>query len=189
MNLETPQISNQCYTSNTVEVGEVGMQGFVGAVADLKYRPPKQRSAQDLLNDYRNVAPDPNFNKMAGNLGGLQVTEVGVASALAEALGEVKKQKKEKEVAARIVRVFIADTDENLAVEKRLLHTGEEKLTDATDQELFFEVEIKSALEKHNAIRVETLDKKATAKAGKDVFLEPIKIRDLKMVVINVATF
>jgi hypothetical protein len=89
----------------------------------------------------------------------------------------------------RIVKVFIADTDERLPLNKRILHTGEEQLTDLTDQELFFEVPIAELLKTHNALRMQTIDKKAAAKSDHEVFLEPVRIRDLKMVVVTVASF
>lgn len=86
----------------------------------------------------------------------------------------------------RLVQVFIADPDENVPLDKSLLYSGEQKLTDATDQELFFEIEIKAILEKHNAERVQFINKRVKERTE---FLEPVKIRDLKMVVVNVATF
>ena len=91
--------------------------------------------------------------------------------------------------AARIIKVFVADPNENLPLEQRVLYSGEEKLTDLTDQELFFEVPINDLLKKHNAIRVKTIDKAQAAKFGRDITLEEAKIRDLKMVVVTVATF
>jgi hypothetical protein len=89
----------------------------------------------------------------------------------------------------RIVRVVIADTDQNLPLDLRVLYSGGEKFTDLTDQELFFEIPIKDFMDRHNQTRVKTLDKKATDKAGRDVFLEPARIRDLKMVVVTIAEF
>lgn len=89
----------------------------------------------------------------------------------------------------RVVKVYIADDDDNLKLEQRLLYTGEEKLTDFTDQELFFEVPINDILKKHNDVRAKTVDKKASDKFGREIFLEPVRIRDLKMVVVEVAVF
>lgn len=90
---------------------------------------------------------------------------------------------------ARIVKVFIADTNDNLPLESRVLYSGAEKLTDLTDQELFFEVPIKELLDAHNAVRLKTQDKKQTEKFGREIFLEVARIRDLKMVVVTVAQF
>lgn len=89
----------------------------------------------------------------------------------------------------RIVKVFIADPHQDVPMDKAVLYQSEEKFTDATDQELFFEVGIKDILDKHNSARVKWLDREATKRAGKDIHLEPIKIRELKMVVVNIATF
>lgn len=89
----------------------------------------------------------------------------------------------------RIVQVFIADPNDNMPLDKSVLYTGEQKLTDLNDTELFFEVPIAELLKKHNAIRSTTLDKDASKKAGKDVVLDPARIRDLKMVVVTVASF
>lgn len=89
----------------------------------------------------------------------------------------------------RIVRVFIVDPDDNIPLDKAILQDSEERLTDLTDQELFLEVGIKEILRNHNDYRKTLLDKKQTAKAGKDVFLEAIRIRDLKMLVTTIAEF
>ncbi len=107
------------------------------------------------------------------------------------ALGAQQFQQKEQPIVstARIVKVFIADSNDNLPLEKRVLYEGDQKLTDLTDQELFFEVPIAEVLAKHNEVRAKTVDKKAADKFGRDIFLEPARIRDLKMVVVNVATF
>jgi hypothetical protein len=96
---------------------------------------------------------------------------------------------KEKPMTAtprRLVQVFIADPDENVPLEKSLLYSGKQKLTDATDQELFFEIDIKAILDSHNAERIQFVNKKVKERTE---YLEPVKIRELKMVVVNVATF
>lgn len=98
-------------------------------------------------------------------------------------------RQKEPKVTARIVKVYIADPTEDLPLESRVLHSGDEQLTDLTDQELFFEIPIADLLKKHNDKRKLTIDKKATAKLGREVYLEPVRIRDLKMVVVTVAAF
>ncbi len=89
----------------------------------------------------------------------------------------------------RIVEVYIADPNDNLPLESRLLYKGDKKLTDASDQELYFELSMKEMLDKHNEVRVKTLDKAQSAKFGRDMFLEAAKIRDLKMAVVTVAQF
>jgi hypothetical protein len=86
----------------------------------------------------------------------------------------------------RIVKVFIADTDENVPLDESILYEGEQRLTDLTDQELFFEINIKDILDGHNAHRTTLVNKKVKERVE---HLEPAKIRDLKMVVVNVAQF
>jgi hypothetical protein len=93
------------------------------------------------------------------------------------------------QITRRIVQVFIADPNENVPLEQSLLYRGEQKLTDATDQELFYEVPIIDILKAHNEKRVKFVDKEVSKKSGKDIFLEPAKIRDLKMIITNVAQF
>ena len=89
----------------------------------------------------------------------------------------------------RIVRVIVADPNGNVPLANRVLHDSGEITTDLDDRELFFEVNIKDKLDKHNEIRAKTLDKGYSKEKGKDMFLEPIRIRDLKMTVITVASF
>jgi hypothetical protein len=89
----------------------------------------------------------------------------------------------------RIVQVFIADPNENVPLDQSILFEGKQKLTDLNDTELFFEVPMAETLAAHNQKRVKWADKEATKKAGKEIFLDPAKIRDLKMVVVTVATF
>ncbi len=86
----------------------------------------------------------------------------------------------------RLVRVIIVDPNENIPLDKSILFQGEEKFTDATDQELFFELEIRDMLEKHNEERTKIVDKLVKDRTQ---YLEPAKVRDLKMVVVNVAVF
>ena len=92
-------------------------------------------------------------------------------------------------VSRRIVQVFVADTDEDIPMERALLWEGKPKFTDLTDQELYFELNLKSLLDAHNEYRVTCLDKEASKTTGRDVHLEPVKIRDLKMVVVEIAKF
>ena len=108
---------------------------------------------------------------------------------LDEMISQAKEMQRKKEAempARRVVKVLIADPNENIPVEDCLLHSGSEKLTDATDQELFFELDIKALLEAHNQKRTKFIDKKVKDRTE---YLEPAKVRDLKMVVVTVATF
>ncbi|HEY1980712.1 MAG TPA: hypothetical protein VGH13_11545 [Xanthobacteraceae bacterium] len=105
----------------------------------------------------------------------------GAAQALAH---QLQPNKGNPMSTRRIVQVFIADPNDNISLDDCLLFKSEEKLTDATDQELFFELDIKDMLEKHNEKRVKIVDKKVKDRTE---YLEPAKVRDLKMVVVTVA--
>lgn len=87
--------------------------------------------------------------------------------------------------ARRIIQVIIADSNENVPLDDCVLYKGEQKLTDATDQELFFEIDIKNILAIHNEKRTKVIDKKVKERTE---YLEPAKVRDLKMVVVTVAS-
>lgn len=86
----------------------------------------------------------------------------------------------------RLVQIFIADPDENVSLNQCLLHSGEQQLTDLTDQELFFEVDIRALLESHNAKRAKLVNKAVKERVE---YLEPARVRDLKMTVVTIAQF
>lgn len=96
-------------------------------------------------------------------------------------------QEEEDMATMRVVRVYIIDPDENVPIDKRLIYQGEEQFTDLTDQELFFEIDIKPPLETHNEFR-KTLKTKGGKVADREP-LEEIKIRDLRMTVVSLAEF
>ena len=89
----------------------------------------------------------------------------------------------------RVVRVFIADADTNVPIDKRIIYEGEEIVTDLTDQELFFEIDINTILKDYNKVRTTILNQDLSDSTGRDVMLKEIKIRDLFMTVVNIASF
>lgn len=102
---------------------------------------------------------------------------------------QMQVQQEEKEMAnptTRLVQVFIADPDENVPLDKRILYKGDQKVTDLTDQELFFDIGIGPILETHNKLRATLINKKIKERTE---YLEPARIRDLKMVVVSIASF
>lgn len=86
----------------------------------------------------------------------------------------------------RLVKVMIVDPDLSIPVENAVLVNEPEQITDLDDQELFFELDIKNILSTHNEYRKTVLDK---TNKEKEVYLEPVRIKDLKMVVLNIANF
>lgn len=156
---DMPSIAASAYGSNT-STFVLGGQGIVPTTAEM----------QNLHNQ------------------GFAATSLRRIPAQADAfINIVKQQIKENPMSSRrLVQVFIADPDENLPLETALLYKGEQKFTDATDQELYFDIDIRSILDKHNEERSKTINKKVKERTE---YLEPAKIRDLKMVVVTIAQF
>ena len=88
----------------------------------------------------------------------------------------------------RVVQVYIADTDEKVPMDKRVLFESERKVTDSTDQELFYELDILAILGEHNKYR-ETVENEEWMKGEVVRYLKPIKIRNLTMTVVTLAEF
>lgn len=86
----------------------------------------------------------------------------------------------------RMVQVYIVDPDEQVPVSDSLVYKGDPKLTDLTDQELFYEIDILNLLKAHNTFRVTLFNKKVKERQER---LEPIRIRDLSMLVVTLAEF
>ena len=89
----------------------------------------------------------------------------------------------------RLVKVIIVDPSEDVPLEDAVLYMGDEQLTDLTDTEIFYDLDIKNIIKEHNIKRVKFVDKEASRERDKDVYLEAIRIRDLKMVVLAIAQF
>lgn len=110
---------------------------------------------------------------------------------LKETLLTIDKTTKKEEIMGtrRLVKVVIVDPNENVPLEDAVLYICDEILTDLTDEEIFYDLEIKTILNAHNEKRINILDKEVSKSRDKDVFLEKIRIRDLKMVVLTIAQF
>jgi len=76
--------------------------------------------------------------------------------------------------------------DERVPLEQAMIYKSEPKFTDLTDQELFFEIDIVAELKRHNLERVKLRDKTVKEREEK---LEPARVRDLKMTVVDIAAF
>lgn len=96
----------------------------------------------------------------------------------------------QKEPKLRVVRVFLADTDVRVPVEKRMIYASDEMTTDATDEELFFSIAVKDLLDAHNKARAEVKWEEDTDTGTKErTGLKPLRIRELSMQVTTVAQF
>jgi len=78
---------------------------------------------------------------------------------------------------------MITDPCEDVPTDNALLYDSNEVFTDKTDQELFF-VPIADLLKAHNVERVKIVDKEVK---DREEFLDPARIRDLKMLVLTLA--
>jgi hypothetical protein len=162
---ETPLIASSTYASNTVGLGDfqgIMMQGTVQP--DLHQLAVLAAQRDEAVRQY---ALAPRRQTPSQSAQGAIIMPAPTT-------------------ARRLVQVFIADPDENVPLADCLLYSGEQKLTDLTDQELFFEVDIKSILEAHNDKRVTLVNKVVKERTE---YLEPARIRDLKMTVVTIAQF
>lgn len=75
----------------------------------------------------------------------------------------------------RIVRMFVTDSDGDLPVTNCVLMSGAEKITDATDDELWLAADLPALIEAHNQFR-------------KGLGLEPIRLRDLQRAIATIIT-
>lgn len=84
----------------------------------------------------------------------------------------------------RLVRVLMIDPHESVPTESALLYDSKELFTDKTNQELFFDIPIAEILKTHNEARTKIIDK---AVKDRTQYLEPVRIRDLRMLVVDIA--
>ena len=126
------------------------------------------------------------FQNAGVNFGDSIDSKLDLMMAAAQQRVGQQKQENTSMSSRRLVKVVIVDPNENIPLDCCVLYSGDEKMTDETDQELFFEIDIKKILDEHNAKRGLLIDKKVKERTE---YLEPAKIRDLKMVVVNIASF
>lgn len=160
MNMDVPQMAASQYAAQAFNLGNFNPMNAIGAA-------PNWGQA---------IYPEIQRHLMAGKI--------------AEGPAPINQLKQEIKMTdqskRRLVQVFIADPNESVPLSDSLLYSGDQKLTDLTDQELFFEIEIKALLDRHNAKRVTWTDKTVKDREQK---LEAARVRDLKMVVVTVAGF
>jgi len=115
-----------------------------------------------------------------------QVLQATTAANQASSLPKVRNVTMVALPTRRLVRVLVVDPNENIPLSDSVIYKGDELLTDLTDQELFFDISIQELLKTHNEKRVKIIDKRVKDRTE---YLEPAKIRDLKMVVVTIAQF
>ena len=88
----------------------------------------------------------------------------------------------------RLVIVLIVDPDERVPVEKSVLYRSDIFLTDETNEEIYFGLNMAQMLKDHNEKRADIEDEdKSTVE--KPRFLKPARISDLSWTVVELATF
>ena len=177
--LETPSISGSSYASQIVNMANVCVAGGIG------------RSHAGVYTGTTSIGTPITTTSIASGLAYQDEAEIQRRTSELQKMKNINKLAnavKEAQMVQklRIVQVFIADPDDNLSLDKRMIYKGEPKLTDSTDQELFFEVDIKVLLDRHNDERIKHVNKKVKERVE---HLEPVKIRELKMVVVTIAEF
>ena len=121
----------------------------------------------------------------AGNENLRRVLAAAIPAVQKSIVPTTSKQEGVMAVTRRFIQVIVADSNENVPLESCVLYKGEPKVTDLTDQELYFELDIKELLAKHNEKRITFKDKAVKERVE---LLEPAKVRDLKMVVVTIAS-
>jgi len=173
MTTELPMINEMNLVSNVYRGGSP-TGGWEGAAADNTHfvSPPSQTFP---------------FSERRVSFPGVTDT---IVAGLTEHNDEEEEKMADKESTRRLVKVFICDTDEQIPLDNALLYSGPEHLTDLTDEELFFEINIKELLDNHNEVRKQTPDKLVPPlPSGAYLMLEPIRIRNLTMSVVVIAAF
>lgn len=171
---ETPHIASTAYASNQVNL----MMPFQGAGIAAALGP--RQSVWDDGREERELQMKQLLEHAKFQQAGAHNHNASIQPTPAEGKPTMPNASR------RLVQVFIADPDENVPLTDCLLYSGDQKLTDLTDQELFFEVDIKSILDTHNAKRTGFVNKAVKERVE---HLEPARIRDLKMTVVTIASF
>jgi len=166
---ETPTIAGMAALSSTYAGADIqaGLQMQQGLGAGFQFR-------------------DPDEDRKRAQMDAFMRSAVAAQNNLHAIAPPKQEQKTMANPTRRVVQVYIVDPNENVPVESCMLYKGDPILTDLTDQELFFEIDIKDVLAKHNAKRVTFPDKKVKDRIE---HLEPAKVRDLKMTVVTIAAF
>lgn len=88
----------------------------------------------------------------------------------------------------RVVQIYVADLDQNLPLDKRLIWQSEPIFTDLTDNDLWFDmaVVITEKLGEHNKYRLTVRNKSIK---DREQMLEEIRPRDLSVNFTNLAQF
>jgi hypothetical protein len=101
-------------------------------------------------------------------------------SVILQPLINTENEEKKMKQTRHWVRVLVWDPDVRVSDDDALLYKSEEFLTTKTEEELRSEVDYKGLLEAHNNKRVKVIDEEKSETVEKDIFLKPIRMRDLE---------
>lgn len=82
----------------------------------------------------------------------------------------------------RLVRAMLVDPDKNVPMDHRLVFDSKEEFTDSTDDELFFNEAVVTAVTEHNAYRSSLI-------GDDDKPLKDVRLHDLVSAVVMLAKF
>lgn len=94
-----------------------------------------------------------------------------------------------KQATRRLVEIIAVDRDVNVPFDKAVIFQGERRITDLSDHELMFEAKLDEALATYNQYRVTVRDEDRSATARSDVYLKPLRLKDLRAIVITHAAW
>jgi|CXWL01.1.fsa_nt_gi hypothetical protein len=183
LNAETPTILSSVTTSNVLGYNEA-----VGITTGVAYTIHTDNTGNWNSSQFRRLTQPFNENDYYHYIP--DQTSTTLNDEQLKQLAKLLRNHKEVDMPnRRLVQVFIVDPDINVPLDKALLYKGDQILTENTDQELFFDIDVKSLLEDHNVRRTKIVDKEASKTSGEKVYLEKTRIKDLKMIVNTLATF
>jgi hypothetical protein len=119
----------------------------------------------------------------------LGTTSAGSFTTLGGTANAVFYRSEEGTGGKRYVQIFIMDPDPQVPLKDSILYMSQPFLTDETDQELRAGLSVLKLIESHNKKRVTMKDKEQSKKFGRDIYLEPVKLRDIRLVVTTIAKF
>ena len=127
---------------------------------------------------YISVRPPPEWQEKHQALSEANETCLGITK------GDTKM------TAIRTVNLTLVDNNPNLKGKAKIVYQELNYVTEHTDdrtiQQVLISGDVATALEKHNKVREQTVDKEILRNTGRDVMLEPVEIFDLQWQVVRV---
>lgn len=135
----------------------------------------------------RVTTPEPTYNPQEVKLkwGGMEIEDFVQETEILTKTGDKQMSK------LRTVNLTLIDNHADLKGKDKIvfqqLNFVTEHTNDQTIQTVLLSGDVATALEKHNKLRADTVDKSILRNTGRDVMLEPVEIWDLEWQVVQVA--